>query len=121
MDREIIKIAVSPEAKQAIERVCARYGMTQIELASRLYTWLAGADEVTQAAVLGILPDTVASDIARLILQRMATEPRQDVSPAAGESAGAIPLTKAAKPARAPVHVTKSVAGKLTPRRKSSE
>ncbi len=119
MDREIIKIAVTPEAKQAIERVCARYGMTQIELASRLYTWLAEADEVTQAAVLGILPDTVASDVARLVLQRMAAEGNQ--TQAGPASTGAAPLAKAAKPARAPVHVTKALGRKLTPRRKSSE
>jgi len=70
-DRDIIKIAISPKSKQAIDDTCDRYGMSQIELASRLYTWFADQDEVLQAAVLGILPKDVEADVARMALERV--------------------------------------------------
>jgi hypothetical protein len=96
-ERDIIKIAITPQAKRAIEAVCERYGMSQIELASRLYTWLADQDEVLQAAVLGILPDSVAPDVAEMVLQRMA------------DSGGR--KLKAAKPAKKAIHITTELPG----------
>ena len=71
-EREIIKIAISTEAKIAIDQACDRYGMSQIEMASRFYMWFAEQDEVLQAAILGILPKTVEVDVANLILERIA-------------------------------------------------
>ncbi len=72
--RQIIKIAVTPEAKQAIEMVSDRYGMSQIEMASRLYNWFADQDEPVQAAVLDLLPRSMAPDIARLALEQLASK-----------------------------------------------
>jgi hypothetical protein len=106
-EREIIKIAVTSEAKAAIEAVGERYGMSQIELASRLYTWLAGQDEVVQAAVLGILPEAVAPDVARLVLERLAGGGSAGGAGSGGSSAA--PMRIAAKKAGKPVHVTKAV------------
>lgn len=105
-ERQIIKIAVNSKAKQAIESMCERYGMSQIELASRLYQWAAEQEEVVQAAVLGILPDDVAPDVARLVLTRLAE----------GDSASA-PLKQAAKKARSSTHVTRKTSGRRPPRR----
>jgi hypothetical protein len=98
MDREIIKIAVSVQAKTAIERICQRYGMTQIELASRCYIWFAEQEEVVQAAVLGILPDAVAADVARMVLKRLADAPKDGVaSPASTEPVVPAPLSAEAQ------------------------
>lgn len=109
-EREVIKIAVSPEAKQAIEAMCQRYGMSQIELASRLYTWLADQEEVVQAAVLGLLPEDLAPEIAELALRRMAERE--------GEGEAGPGAKKAAKPAKKPVHATRRVPqGKSAKRR----
>lgn len=105
-ERQIIKIAVSPKAKQAIEAMCERYGMSQIELAGRLYQWAAEQEEVVQAAILGILPDDVAPDIARLVLRRLAE----------GE-ADAPPLNQAAKKARPSTHVTRKTPRRRPPRK----
>ncbi len=105
-ERDIIKIAVTPAAKQVIETVGERYGMTQIELASRLYLWLAEQDEVVQASVLGILPESVAADVAKLVLARMA-------EPATGRR-------KAAKTASKAVHVTTELPGGKTRTRKTT-
>ncbi len=76
--RDIIKIAVEHSAKQSIDEACRRYGMSQIELASRVYRWFAEQDETIQAAILDILPEDVAPDIARLLLERLAEESSED-------------------------------------------
>src|SRR5690606_12103764 len=124
-DRDIIKIAVTPQAKAAIEAAGLRYGMSQIELASRMYAWFAEQDEVVQAAILDLLPRELAPDVARLALRRLASHehtaaaqapipgyPQKTSSPrAAGTTpapapASSGPQRKAAKPAPKPVHVT---------------
>jgi len=73
-DRDIIKIAISPKSKQAIDDTCDRYGMSQIELASRLYLWFAEQDEVLQAGILSILPTEFEADIARMTLENIASD-----------------------------------------------
>jgi len=80
-DRDIIKIAISPDSKQAIDDVCDRYGMSQIEMASRLYMWFADQDEVLQAAVLGILPKEVEVAVAKMVLERVAEGQTTEFSP----------------------------------------
>ena len=73
-ERQIIKIAVTHEAKDAIEQVADRYGMSQIELASRLYRWFGDQDEAIQATILDLFPGSVAPDVARLVLKKMASQ-----------------------------------------------
>ena len=109
-ERDIIKIAVTPAAKSAIEAVCRRYGMSQVEMASRLYTWFAQQDEVLQTAVLDILPRAVRPDVAELMLQRLAGESEQgsggvirsssSPSPVTPGTPGSAPTTRPAKAAR---------------------
>jgi hypothetical protein len=74
-DRHIIKIAITPGAKDSVDRTCERYGMTQIELASRVYDWFAQQDEGVQAAILGILPSSLAPDIARMVMKQVSSSP----------------------------------------------
>ncbi len=94
--REIIKIAVEPDAKQAIDAACQRYGMSQIELASRMYRWFARQDETVQASILDLLPSALAPDVAKLVLQRLAAEADEPQ-----------PARRAAKRAEDNVHVTR--------------
>lgn len=95
-DRDVIKIAVEPAGKRAIDAACRRYGMSQIELASRVYRWFAEQDETVQAAILGILPASLAPDIAKLALERLIDD-----------AAKAAPAKRAAKRAGKNVHVTR--------------
>lgn len=82
-EREIIKIAVTPEAKRAIDASAARYGMSQIEMASRVYRWFSEQDEMVQATILDILPRSVAADVARIVLEQLA---ERDDDPKSGDS-----------------------------------
>lgn len=91
-NRDIIKIAVEPAAKRSIDLAAQRYGMSQIELASRVYQWFSQQDESVQAAILDLLPRGIRSDVARLLLERMAKE---------------APPARAAKKAGKTVHVNR--------------
>ncbi|MFA7238239.1 MAG: hypothetical protein WC058_15370 [Phycisphaeraceae bacterium] len=106
-DRDIIKIAVEPSAKQAIDEACRRYGMTQIEMASRIYRWFAEQEETIQASILEILPGSLAVDVARLALERIAQRPPT--------------LAKAAKKADNPVHVNRRLPPSMGRLAKDSE
>jgi hypothetical protein len=91
-ERQIIKIAVTNDAKDAIEQVADRYGMSQIEMASRLYRWFAEQNEEIQATILDLLPRSVAPDVARLVLKKMAAQ-----KPKAAKRAAASTRTTPAK------------------------
>lgn len=62
---------VSPDAKRAIERISAHTGIPEIQLCSRMFRWFGTQDDVTQAAILGLLPPSIAPDVAKLVLERM--------------------------------------------------
>ncbi len=87
-DREIIKIAVTPQAKLRIEQTSERYGMSQIAMASRVYEWFAQQDEVIQATVLNLLPDAVAPEVAQLILNQLAGKAHERPARKAAKKAG---------------------------------
>jgi hypothetical protein len=46
--------------------------MTQVAIASRLVDWLCGEQDVVQAAVLGIYPEDIRSDLPMKIFNRVA-------------------------------------------------
>ena len=70
--RIIVRIELTPDAKRRLMDISKRFGMTQISATSRLVEWFAGQSELVQAAILGQYPSEIESDVARLILQRMA-------------------------------------------------
>jgi hypothetical protein len=70
--RIIVRIELTPDAKRRLMEVSKRFGMTQIAATSRLVEWFAGQSELVQAAILGQYPSEIESDVARLILQKMA-------------------------------------------------
>ena len=72
--RFIMRIELTGPAKQKLSALSDKNGMTQVAMMSRLVEWFAGQNELIQAAVLGHYPQEVESDVARLILKRMAGE-----------------------------------------------
>jgi hypothetical protein len=47
--------------------------MTQVAATSRLVEWFCEQQDVVQAAVLGLYPEDIRSEVAQLILKRMAS------------------------------------------------
>ena len=72
--RQNINIELADGAKEQLETVRARNGMTQKELVARLINWFAQQDQVVQQIILGQIPAQVAPDVAKLLLERIADE-----------------------------------------------
>lgn len=72
--RIIVRIELTPIAKERLNELSDRAGMTQVAMLSRLVEWFAGQSELIQAAVMGHYPTEVESDIAKLILKKMASK-----------------------------------------------
>jgi len=70
--RIVVRLELTPGAKERLNEISHRSGMTQLSVTSRLVEWFAGQPEVIQAAVLGRYPEEIGSDVAKLILKRMA-------------------------------------------------
>ena len=74
--RIVVRIEVSSAAKEGLAALSQRHGMTQVALTSRLIEWFTGTSELIQAAILGAYPEDIQADVAKLILQRMASQQR---------------------------------------------
>ena len=70
--RVVVRIQLDLEAKEALDGLCDRRGMTQIAVMSRLVDWFIKQDEIIQLAALGVLSPQVTGPLARKILERMA-------------------------------------------------
>jgi hypothetical protein len=70
--RAVIRLQLDVSAKQALDKLCERRGMTQIAVLSRLVRWFADQDEVVQASVLGLMSDGSLGELANLLLKRLA-------------------------------------------------
>jgi hypothetical protein len=71
--RIIVRIELTPSAKEALNELTDKAGMTQVALLSRLVEWFSHQTDMIQAAVLGQYPSEIEADIAKLILKRMAS------------------------------------------------
>jgi hypothetical protein len=71
--RIILRIELTPSAKEAINNLTDQAGMTQVALLSRLVEWFSHQTDMIQAAVLGQYPSEIQADIAKLILKQMAS------------------------------------------------
>src|SRR5262245_46516840 len=54
--RVIMRIELTPSAKELLTDLCHRNGMTQVSVMSRITEWFAGQSELIQAAVLRQYP-----------------------------------------------------------------
>jgi len=72
--RFIMRIELTGGAKQKLGVMSDRHGMTQVAMMSRLVEWFASQNEHIQGAVMRHYPSDIESDVAKLILKRMAGE-----------------------------------------------
>jgi hypothetical protein len=75
--RVIMRIELYPEAKQGLIDLCDRLGMTQVASTSRIIEWFTTQNDVLQAAILGLYPKDIRSEIAEMILKKMAADKRR--------------------------------------------
>jgi len=71
--RAVIRLQLDVAAKQQLDKLCERRGMTQIAVLSRLVKWFGRQDEVVQASVLGLLSDEMLGDLSHVLLRRLAS------------------------------------------------
>jgi methyl coenzyme M reductase beta subunit len=76
--RIIVRIELTPSAKEALNDLTDKAGMTQVALLSRLVEWFSHQSDMIQAAVLGQYPSEIEADIAKMILKRMASGKKED-------------------------------------------
>lgn len=67
----VVRVELTPAAKQQSVAVAERLGMTQVATLSRLLEWFTGRSATIQASVLG--RDALAEgDVSRIVLREMA-------------------------------------------------
>lgn len=71
--RAVIRLQLDVSAKNALDKLCERRGMTQIAVLSRMVKWFVTQDEVVQASILGLMSEDTLGDIAQVLLKRVAT------------------------------------------------
>ena len=72
--RQNINIELADGAKEQLEEIRTRTGMTQKELVARLIDWFASQDRVVQQIILRQIPDEIAADVAKMMLEKMSRE-----------------------------------------------
>ena len=72
--RSIMRIQLDGDAKTEIDKICAKRGMTQIAVMSRLVGWFVQQDDIIQTAVMSTLSDSAMSQLAKQMLKQMASE-----------------------------------------------
>ena len=82
--RAVIRLQLDIAAKQTLDKLCERRGMTQIAVLSRLVKWFGRQDEVVQASILGLLSEATLGDLAEVLLKRLAStteaKPRSSIN-----------------------------------------
>jgi hypothetical protein len=69
--RIIMRIELTPSAKESLQSFADRAGMTQFAITSRMVEWFATQPETIQSAVLRRYPSEIEVDVAKLILKKM--------------------------------------------------
>jgi hypothetical protein len=70
--RVIMRIELLPQAKEHLSELSNRLGMTQVAMTSRLVEWVCQQEDVVQAAILGLYPVDIKSELPSLIFKRLA-------------------------------------------------
>ncbi len=73
-NRFVMRIELTASAKGKLSTLSDSTGMTQVAIMSRMVTWFSNQPELIQAAVLGRYPQEIQSEVATLILRKMAGE-----------------------------------------------
>ena len=67
----IVRIELTPSAKELLGDFCDRAGTTQVSTMSRIAEWFANQPEVVQAAVLRLYPKEIEADVVKIILKKL--------------------------------------------------
>jgi hypothetical protein len=71
--RFITRIELTVPTRTKLTDVSHSNGMTQVAVLSRIVNWFAAQPETIQAAILGRYPVEIEPDVAKLLLERMAS------------------------------------------------
>ena len=69
--RIILRIELTPAAKEQLERTSETLGTTQVAMLSRVVEWYANQPEVIQRIIVGHMPAEIQRDVARFVLQNL--------------------------------------------------
>jgi hypothetical protein len=72
--RVIMRIELYQESKKGLADLCDRLGMTQIAATSRIIEWFTMQSDVVQAAILGLYPHDIRSEVVEMILKRIGAD-----------------------------------------------
>jgi hypothetical protein len=72
--RSIMRIQLDTTAKDRLEVICKRRGMTQIAVMSRLVNWFSLQDDYIQTAVLQTLSDASMATLAKSLLKHLSSD-----------------------------------------------
>jgi hypothetical protein len=70
--RSIMRIQIDASAKDELDGICSKRGMTQIAMMSRLVDWFIRQDDIIQSAVLSTLSDQALANLSKQLLKKMA-------------------------------------------------
>ena len=74
--RSIVRVQLEEDAKQKLDELCDRRGMTQITVMSRMVNWFVAQDDTIQAVVLGSFSEQTMAGLARTMLKSLASHDR---------------------------------------------
>jgi hypothetical protein len=72
--RSIMRIQLDTPAKDRLEVICKRRGMTQIAVMSRLVNWFSLQDDYIHTAVLQTLSDASMAALAKSLLKKLSSD-----------------------------------------------
>jgi len=70
--RVIMRIDLLPKAN--VESVCSGLGLTQVAAISHVVDWFCQQSDTVQAAILGLHPGDIRSEVPMMIMKRIASE-----------------------------------------------
>jgi hypothetical protein len=71
--RSIMRIQLDTSAKERLDQICKRRGMTQISVMSRLVNWFNQQDDIIQTDILQQLSEGSLAGVAKQLLKKLAT------------------------------------------------
>jgi len=76
--RSIMRIQLDTAAKDRLDAICKRRGMTQIAVMSRLVNWFSTQDDYIQTAVLHSLSGESMATLAKSLMKKLSSEKNAD-------------------------------------------
>lgn len=70
--RNVIAVPLDDGTVDVVDADCRRTGMGKSEFFRRLVAWYSSQDEVSRGVMLGTLPQSITTDVARVMLERIA-------------------------------------------------